>query len=48
MKDIEIIKEYFGMTTFEAKNYLKITNTKTIEAIKKSFESNAKKVFYED
>ena len=48
MKNIDIIKENFGFTTKEAKNYLKTVDTKTIEALKQGFEKQAKTSFYND
>ena len=48
MNIIDIIKEYYGFTTKEAKNYIKTTDEKTIQAIKQGFENNAKKTFYTD
>lgn len=48
MKDIEIIKKYYGFTTKEAKIYIKSINQNTINLIKQSFNNNAKKCFYND
>jgi len=48
MSDLEVIKNYYGFTTNEAKIYMKAVSNKTIAEIRKSFESNAKKCFYED
>lgn len=48
MTDIEILKKYYGFTTKDAKFYKKQITYKTMELIRKSFESNAKKTFYED
>lgn len=48
MSDLEIIKEYYGFNTKDAKNYIKTVNKKAIESIKKNFEDNAKKCFYTD
>lgn len=45
---IDIIKEYFGMTTRQAKEYMKNTDTKILQEIKKGFENNAKLSFMED
>ena len=45
---LEIIKQYFGFNTKEAKNYIKQASNETLQAIKKTFEDNAKRVFIED
>ena len=48
MKILDIIKYEYGLTTEEAKNYLKTIDNKTKEELKKGFYKNAKKCFYED
>lgn len=48
MNDIEIIKNYYGFTTQQAQKYIKAISQKTIDSIRKSFEENAKKAFYND
>lgn len=48
MNKIDIIKSYFGMTTKEAKNYIKNTDEKIILAIIEGFKKEAKKTFYND
>lgn len=48
MTNLEIIKNYYGFNTKEAKVYIKAASKKTIENIKKNFEDNAKKCFYTD
>lgn len=48
MSDLEIIKNYYGFNTKQANIYIKTVSKKTIEEIKKYFESNSKKSFYED
>lgn len=48
MNDVEILKAYYGFTTKEAKIYKKTVSKSTIELIKKNFEQNAKKTFYDD
>lgn len=45
---IDIIKKYFGYNTNQAKEYIKNTDKKTLEAIKENFNNNAKKCFYND
>lgn len=45
---LNIIKKYYGFTTKEAKEYIKNTDKKTLEAIKNNFNNNAKNAFYED
>lgn len=45
---LDIIKYYFGYNTKQAKNYIKNTDKKTLEAIKNNFNNNAKNAFYED
>ena len=45
---VDIIKEYFGMTTKQAKEYIKNTDEKILQEIKKGFENNAKRAFIED
>ena len=48
MNDIEIIKNYYGLTTLQAKEYKKNVSKKTIELIKNSYENECKKAFYND
>ena len=48
MSDIEIIKNYYGLTTLQAKEYKKNVSKKTIELIKNSYENECKKTFYND
>ena len=48
MNDLEIIKNYYSFNTEQAKKYMKAVSKKTISEIKKGFESNAKKCFYQD
>ena len=48
MSDLEIIKEYYGFNTKDAKFYMKNTTYKHIAEIKKDFFNNAKRSFYED
>ena len=48
MNDVEILKAYYGFTTKEAETYKKTVSKNTIKLIKKSFEQNAKKTFYDD
>lgn len=48
MRDIEIIKSYYGFTTQQAQKYMKAISQKTIDNIRKSFEENSKKAFYND
>lgn len=45
---LKIIKKYFGFTTKEANEYIKNANIETLQAIKKGFENNAKRSFWED
>ena len=45
---INIIKSYFGYNTKQAKEYIKNTDKKTLEAIKENFNNNAKNCFLED
>lgn len=45
---LNIIKNYFGFNNKEAKDYIKNTDKKTLEAIKENFENNSKKCFYTD
>lgn len=48
MKILDIIKYEYGMTNAEAKNYIKNTDKKTLEAIKKGYNKQAKLCFYND
>lgn len=48
MKILDIIKYEYGLTTEEAKKYLKTIDNKTKEELKKGFYKNAKKSFFED
>lgn len=48
MKLLEIVKSDYGMTTKEAKEYIKTIDNKTKQALKNGFYSNAKITFYED
>ena len=48
MKDIEIIKKYFGFNNKEAKNYIKSVNENTMKLIKQGFEEQCKNAFYND
>jgi hypothetical protein len=48
MKLIEIVKNNYGMTTKEAKNYIKTINEETKKALFDGFYKNAKKSFYND
>ena len=48
MGDIEILKEYYGFTTKDAKYYKSQISCKQMELIRKNFEDNAKRSFLED
>ena len=48
MKLIEIIKNNYGFTNKEAKEYIKNIDEKTKKKILEGFEKNACKSFYED
>lgn len=48
MSDLEIIKEYYGFNTKDAKYYMKSVSYKTIEAIKKDYKKQCEKAFYND
>lgn len=48
MKLIEIVKNNYGMTTKEAKEYIKTINEETKKALIDGFKQNAKKAFYDD
>ena len=48
MSDLEIIKQYYGFNTEDAKHYMKSVSFKTIEAIKKDYEKQCNKAFYND
>lgn len=48
MSDIEILKEYYGFTTKDAKYYKSQISYKQMELIRKNFEDNAKRSFLED
>lgn len=48
MKLIEIVKNNYGMTTKEAKEYIKTINEETKKALINGFYQNAKKSFYND
>lgn len=45
---VDIIKEYFGFSTKEAKIYIKNTDKKILEEIKKGFIKNSQQAFLED
>lgn len=46
--DKEIVKDTFGMTDKEAKDYLKKADKNTVKELRKGFEQNAKKSFLTD
>lgn len=46
--DKEIVKNTFGMTNKEAKDYLKKADKNTVKELRKGFEQNAKKSFLTD
>lgn len=48
MKDIELLKKYYGFTTAEAIIYRKSITEKTIKKIEEYYKINSKKSFYED
>ena len=48
MSDIEILKEYYGFTTKDAKYYKSQISYKQMELIRKDFENNVKRSFLED
>ena len=48
MELLEIIKNFYGMTTKEAKSYIKTLSEATKIEILKGFKQNAKKAFFED
>lgn len=47
-KTIENIKNYFGITKTQSKQYLKTANKQQIEAINQFYNIQSKKSFYED
>lgn len=48
MNKIELIKDFYGFTTKEAKNYLKNATENQIKEIQNYFINNSKKSFYND
>lgn len=48
MNIIEIIKNFYGMSTKEAREYNKKIDDKARIQLKNIYEQNAKKSFYED
>lgn len=47
-KTIENIKNYFGITKAQSKQYLKTATQAQIEAINQFYNIQSKKTFYED
>lgn len=46
--NIQIVKWYFGITTKEAKEYIKNASKETLENIQKCYKNQCKSTFYND